>query len=102
MWKVEFESIQVEKEIEQLIKLKKLSPEDQIVISVWIRQITEDGPEGIQIEKRWDDHELYDEWKGYRSSCFSNSGRIIYKIVRNIIKIKIARITPDHDYRRKK
>ncbi len=100
MWKVEFESSKVEKEIEDLIKSKKLSIEDRTIIAVWIRQISEEGPESIQNEKRWDDHELYDNWKGHRSSCFSSSGRIIYKIEDQIIKILIARITPDHNYKR--
>ena len=100
MWKVEFESPKVEKEVEELIKKKILSTEDRIVISAWIRQISEEGPESIQNEKRWDDHELYDNWKGYRSSCFSNSGRVIYKIEDQMIKILIARITSDHNYKR--
>ncbi|MGB0454007.1 MAG: hypothetical protein ACPGJV_09870 [Bacteriovoracaceae bacterium] len=100
MWKVEFESPKVEKEVEELVKKKKLSSEDRIVIAAWIRQISEEGPESIQGERRWDDHELYDNWKGYRSSCFSNSGRIIYKIEDQVIKILIARITPEHDYKR--
>lgn len=100
MWKVEFESPKVEKEVDELVKKKWLSTEDRIVIAAWIRQISEEGPESIQSERRWDDHELYDSWAGYRSSCFSNSGRIIYKIEDQVIKILIARITPDHDYRR--
>ena len=100
MWEVVFETKSVEKEVEQLIAKKKLSREDRIVISAWIRQISEEGPEAIQNEKRWDDHKLYDQWRGYRSSCFSYSGRIIYKVEKQVIKILIARITPDHDYKR--
>lgn len=102
MWKVEFQSEKVEKEVEELIRKNKLSHEDRLVISSWIRQISEEGPESIQREKRWDDYELFDNWKGYRSSCFSQSGRIIYKIKNQVITIQIARITPEHDYRRKK
>ena len=100
MWKVEFESPKSQKEVENLLKSKKLSNEDRIVISTWIRQISEEGPESIQKERRWDDHELFDNWAGYRSSCFSYSGRIIYKIENDIVKILISRITSEHDYRR--
>jgi len=100
MWSVEFESEAVEKEVESLIKSRKISREDRAIISAWIRQISEEGPDSIQNEPRWDDHKLYDNWKGYRSSCFSMSGRIIYKIEGKTIKILIARITPDHNYKR--
>lgn len=102
MWVVEFESPRLEKEVEKLIKSKKLTKEDRIIISTWIRLIAEEGPEFIASQKRWDDHEFYDEWKGYRSSCFSNSGRVIYKIDGQVIKILIAWITADRNYRRLK
>jgi mRNA-degrading endonuclease YafQ of YafQ-DinJ toxin-antitoxin module len=102
MWSVEFESSKVENEVAKLIKTGKLTAEDRIVIATWIRQITEEGPESIEQEQRWDDHALVGEWRGYRSSCFSSSGRIIYKIENEVIKILIARITTDHNYKRLK
>jgi mRNA-degrading endonuclease YafQ of YafQ-DinJ toxin-antitoxin module len=102
MWLVEFESSKVEIEVTNLMRARKLTEEDRLVITTWIRVVTEEGPERIQKEKRWDDHALVGEWKGYRSSCFSKSGRIIYKIENKVIKILIARITPDHDYKRPK
>ena len=100
MWQVEFESSKIEAETKKLLRSKKITDEDRLVISTWIRQISEEGPESIQTENRWDDHALTDKWKGYRSSCFSYSGRIIYKIEDKIIKILIARVTPDHDYKK--
>jgi len=102
MWQVEFESSKVEKEVESLIKKGHLTSEDRIVILAWIRQISLKGPESVLGDKRWDDHELYQEWKGYRASCFSNSGRIIYKVEKEVVKILIARITADHDYKKKR
>jgi len=102
MWSVEFESSKVEIEVTKLIRTGKITSEDRLVITTWIRLITEEGPARIQKEKRWDDHPLTADWKGYRSSSFSNSGRIIYKIENQVIKILIARITPDHDYKRLK
>lgn len=102
MWAVEFESKEIEQEINELIRSGIISSEDRIVITTWIRQIGLEGPESVQGDKRWDDHELYDEWKGYRSSCYSFRGRIIYKVKNKVIIIQIARITPDHNYKTKR
>jgi len=100
MWLVEFESTAVQREVEALIKQKKLSREDQAIIHAWIQQISHHGPESIQGDFKWADHELENEWAGYRSSSFSNKGRIIYRIVEKRVLIKIARITDAHDYKK--
>ncbi len=98
MWFVEFENSTVEKEVIVLIKAKKLTAEDQSVIHAWIQQISVHGPESIRGDFKWADHSLVGDWVGYRSSSFSNRGRIIYRIVDKKILIKIARITVEHDY----
>ena len=100
MWSVEFESLAVEKEVTVLIKSKKLTVEDQMIIHAWIKQITAHGPESIRGDFKWADHALQGEWLGYRSSAFSNRGRIIYRILDKKIVIKIARITNEHGYRK--
>lgn len=100
MWSVEFESLVVQKEVEDLIKSKKLTTEDQAIIHAWIQQISHHGPESIQGDFKWADHPLEGEWEGYRSSSFSNRGRIIYRIIEKKIIIKIARITDEHNYRK--
>lgn len=102
MWKVEFENLKVQNELELMIKKKILTTDDQAVINAWIRQIAHHGPESIRESTRWADHALRDDWYGYRSSAFSQRGRIIYRIEDKIVKIKIARITPSHDYKRGK
>ena len=102
MWKVEFETPNAETEAEEMIKTGALSVEDRRVISAWVRQVALQGPESIENDKRWADHELEDEWKGYRSSAFSNRGRIIYRVEKDVIKVLIERITVTHDYRRKR
>ena len=101
MWAIEFESGKVQEEVESLIRSRKLSRADQAVIHAWIRQVTYHGPESIRANTKWADHELDGEWKGYRSSAFSNRGRIIYRILEKKILIQIARITNEHDYRKK-
>jgi mRNA-degrading endonuclease YafQ of YafQ-DinJ toxin-antitoxin module len=100
MWLVEFESSAVQKEVTALIKFKKLTAEDQAIIHAWIQQISAHGPESIRGDFKWADHALHGEWSGYRSSAFSNRGRIIYRIVDKKIVIKIARITDEHDYKK--
>jgi mRNA-degrading endonuclease YafQ of YafQ-DinJ toxin-antitoxin module len=101
VWIVEFESRIVEQESERLIASGNLSEDDRRVISSWVRQVTFHGPESVRQDGKWADHPLTGEWKGYRSSAFSNSGRIIYWIEEKVVKVKIARITDDHDYRKK-
>ncbi len=100
MWVVEFESSAVEKEVTALIKSKKLTAEDQAIIHAWIQQITAHGPDSIRGDFKWTDHALHDVWVGYRSSAFSNRGRIIYRIIDKKVVIKIARITDEHDYKK--
>jgi mRNA-degrading endonuclease YafQ of YafQ-DinJ toxin-antitoxin module len=102
MWLVEFESPQIEKEVATLIRSKKLTIEDQSVIHAWIQQVTHYGPESIRGDFKWSDPALHGDWDGYRSSAFSNRGRIIYKIVEQKILIQIARITVQHEYKKGK
>ena len=78
----------------------ELTEDDSTIIAAWIRQVTYYGPESIQGDNKWSDHELEDEWVGYRSSAFSNRGRIIYRVSEQEIKILISRITATHDYRK--
>lgn len=102
MWSIEFESLKAQQEVERLIKAKKLSAEDQALIHAWIQQVSHHGPESIRGDFKWADHALSGEWAGYRSSVYSNRGRIVYRIVENKILILIARITPEHNYRKEK
>ena len=98
MWKVLF-STQAEKEVKALIKKGKLTPEDQEVIATWIKQIKEFGPDSLTVGSNfWYDHELFDNWKGHRSSAFSFKGRLIYKIKNKQIIVLVVKVTTDHDY----
>lgn len=100
VWLVEFESLAVQNEVEDLIRLKKLTDEDHAIIRAWIQQITLHGPESVRGDFKWADHALSGEWARYRSSAFSNRGRIIYRIFEKNVLIKIARITDKHDYKK--
>lgn len=100
MWSVEFESSAVRKEVAALIKSKKLTAEDQAIIHAWIQQTSAHGPESIRGDFKWADHALRGELVGYRSSAYSNRGRIIYRIVDKKVVIKITRTTDEHDYKK--
>lgn len=102
MWAVEFESADVEKEVERLIRSRKITSDDQAIIRAWVEQVSHHGPESIRGDFKWADHALSGAWEGYRSSAYSNRGRIIYKVVEKKILIQIERITADHDYRKEK
>ncbi len=85
----------------ELLKQKKsgdLSNEDLILIRTWTSEMSNFGPDYIESCGHWNDHELKGDRLGERSSSFSSSGRIIYKIKNNKIEISVVKITADHDY----
>lgn len=100
MWTVQFENMKIQAEVEKLIKSGRISKADEEVLAAWVRQVSLHGPESVGVDKKWADHDLEGDWLGYRSSSFSVRGRIIYRIEEKVVKIKIARITDVHDYRK--
>lgn len=100
MWTVQFENMKIQAEVEKLIRSGRISKADEEVLAAWVRQISLHGPESVRVDKKWADHDLKVDWLGYRSSSFSVRGRIIYRIEEKVVKIKIARITDVHDYRK--
>ncbi|MEI8346704.1 MAG: hypothetical protein WCG27_04505 [Pseudomonadota bacterium] len=78
------------------------SADDGKVLKAWAREMEDYGPKYIMDSNEWRDHPLEREWAGYRASCFSVDGRIIYKIINDkYIEIcEIERISPDHNYKR--
>jgi mRNA-degrading endonuclease YafQ of YafQ-DinJ toxin-antitoxin module len=89
-----------EKEFLAMCQSGELSREDLNIIRTWLNEMEDEGPEYIAKSKFWGDHELYDEWAGYRASCFSNPGRIIYRVKGNEIVVEVHRVTTVHDYRK--
>lgn len=89
-----------ESEFKKLIKNKLISTDDLIVIKAWVNEMEEEGPEYIAKSKRWNDHPLHSEWEGFRSSSFSFSGRIIYKVNGREITVNVHRVTNDHNYKK--
>ena len=96
-WKVRFTK-DVENKLKNDFKRGNITIEDIKIIKVWRNRIEQFGPEKIREIPVYDDHKLDKQWKGYRSSCFSSSGRIIYRIIDDEIIVEVVRITPDHNY----
>src|SRR4051812_31303588 len=96
-WKVEYE-LPVAGQLKLDFKEGRISSEDISLLKSWVREIEELGPESIQKRRLWDDHPLEREWEGYRSSCFSLKGRIIYRIENEKVIVRVVRIPTEHDY----
>lgn len=98
-WKVKIEE-RAETELTQLLKDKVVTLADIKVLLRWVSDMEEFGPEYVANSNEWHDHALEREWEGYRSSAFSSSGRVIYKIFEDLIVVKVARVTTNHNYKK--
>lgn len=98
-WKVIIED-HAELQLTILLKEKKITKDDIKVLLRWVFEMEENGPDFIKNSSEWYDHALEREWQGYRSSAFSYSGRIIYKVIENKILVKVAKVTIDHNYKK--
>ena len=96
-------TVNVTDEAAKVFESKTLTTADRIVIQKWAELVRDQGPEALAMRPgMWADHALYGEWRGYRASSFSHSGRIIYKVQEKVVTVSVVRITTDHDYARKK
>lgn len=97
MFKVLF-TRQCAQEIASLKKGGFLSQEDLLVIRAWVQEMENYGPDYIKGCGYWSDHALREKRVGERSSSFSESGRIIYRISGNKVLIKVLKVAPNHEY----
>lgn len=96
-----YKVILTKKCLNELLKQKKagdLSNDSLILVRTWVSEMTNFGPDYIESCGHWNDHELKGDRLGQRSSSFSSSGRIIYKVKKTKIEISVVKITADHDY----
>lgn len=91
---------EVDLRLEADFKSGRLNKEDIRLLKRWRAKVEEGGPESLRKTTYWGDHALYGEWWGYRSSCFSHRGRIIYKVINDRVEVIVVRITPDHNYKK--
>ena len=98
-WKVKM-TPKAEKEFIAMCKGRVLERDDLNLIKAWLNEMEEYGPVHIAASRLWGDHELYDEWAGFRASCFSGPGRIIYQVRNKEILVEVHRVTTVHDYKK--
>ena len=77
-----------------------ITKDDIVLLKRWTIKVEEEGPESLCKTAYWGDHPLDGEWHGFRSSCFSNRGRIIYRVIDDRVEVRVVRITPDHNYKK--
>lgn len=101
-WKVKINK-KCEAEITKMLEENDISDEEYNVIRDWIKFVMKNGPYKLKDFPfyNFNDHELIRDkkWKNCRSSSFSYSGRIIYKIKDNVVTVEVLRITNDHNYK---
>lgn len=66
----------------------------------WKDIVALSGPRGLRLIKGFHDEALQGEWKGHRSSRLGGHYRLIYRIVKQELRVQVIELTP-HDYRRK-
>ena len=98
-WEVEITD-EAMAELESQFKTGLLNKEDAAVIKAWRAEMQTDGPDRLRENRLWDDHDLDAEWRGYRSSCFSARGRLIYRVIRERIVVEVVKVTATHNYRK--
>ncbi len=98
-WKV-----RIEDSATAIFQSGHLTRDDLEVIKEWRRTIIEGGGPDALLKRpdMWADHALHGEWEGCRSSSFGYRGRIIYRVENEIITVVVVRITPEHDYKKRK
>lgn len=87
-------------ELTDLLSRNKVDNADVKVLLRWVDEMEEFGPEHIAQSPQWHDHELERDWVGFRSSAFSSSGRVIYRIDDNKIIVEVHRVTAEHNYKK--
>ena len=97
-WVVKMTKI-AESELKRMIKTGTFNNSDIHVLLKWVDEMEEFGPDHISHSSQWHDHALDRKWSGYRSSAFSKSGRIIYRIINKKIIVEVHRVTANHDYK---
>lgn len=98
MWKVTL-SDKAETEFKNDLLNNRWTADDLKILKAWCGFVEYYGPQALARDYKWDDHPLWGQWEGCRSSCISNSGRIIYKINDSEITVLVLRITANHNYR---
>jgi addiction module RelE/StbE family toxin len=63
----------------------------------WKDIVTISGPMGLRAIKGFHDEALKGEWRGHRSSRLSLKWRVIYRVMANVLLVRVVEVTA-HDY----
>ncbi len=66
----------------------------------WKAMVTDQGPEKLQTDGSFEDHELEDEWEGFRASWLGDLARVIYEVDEQDGTVRVEKVTTSHDYSR--
>ena len=91
---------EAEVELKRLHQAGELSKLDVKALLRWLDEMEEHGPDYIAKSPEWHDHELERDWRGYRSSAFSSSGRVIYRVLDRAIIVEVHHVTTEHKYKK--
>lgn len=96
--------VRIEDTAAEIFQTNQLTRDDLEVIKEWRRTIVEGGGPQALLKRpdRWADHALHGEWEGHRASSFGYRGRIIYRVKNEIITVVVVKITPEHDYKKRR
>lgn len=98
-WKVQLNPV-AEKDLKDRLRGGLISSDDIAVLRAWVSTMEEKGPNFIATTAavHWNDHPLFGNRAGQRSSSFSDAGRIIYRIDTSRNIIEVLRVTAEHNY----
>ena len=96
--------VRIEDTASAIFETNELTRDDREVIKEWYKTIVEGGGPQALLKRpdRWADHALHGELEGHRASSFGYRGRIIYRVENEIITVVVVRITPEHDYKKRR
>ena len=94
MWRVE-----EHREVEKALSSRGLLLQVLKRYEKWKDIATLSGPPGLRLIRGFHDEALAGEWKGYRSSRLGERWRIIYRVLADVLLVRVVRVTA-RDHRR--
>ena len=84
MWEV-FEHRRVDRQ------LRRLPRELLQRYEIWKEIVAVSGPQGLRRIRGFNDEALRGEWQGHRSSRLNQQYRVIYKVLRQEVRVEVVR-----------
>ena len=94
MWRIE-----EHRDVDKTLSSRRIPVEILKRYEKWKDVATLSGLVGLRAIRGFRDEPPAGEWKGYRSSRLSEQWRVIYRVLAEVLLIRVVRVTA-HDYRR--